>query len=144
MKRLTKEFDISTSPHFRLIYGTLNRLKPTIVYIELKGWVNTVNNENGSSIEDLSAICRSLKSNIKQKVCASADLDNKFIFDFNVAASSQNKSSKHFLTIEVFFKQIHDYSISLIKNKVCELINDPLRHFEDSLGANGLEISPHK
>lgn len=147
MGRLNKECVINISNQFRSVYGTTNRLNPSVIYVEIKGWVDSCatnlepNLDKRQIVYDL---CKNLKKGLYEKIIDSNKFERKFIFDINTSMNPQNKSKKHFLTIDLFVKQIKTSRINELQNSIYEILSDPIKEFERSLNEIGISITAQK
>lgn len=141
--RLCKEYKLDLSNTFKLKYGSMNRINPNVVYVEGKTYIGPTEEfdyENG-----IKKLMSSFKKNIANKIKKDSSLSKNFVFDYDVAAYRMKQGAKKILLFNFYFKQGKEIiPLKDIKNKVEDLISEPLGNLEFSIPRSNFIASKTK
>lgn len=135
MKRLNKEYSLNINNNIDVIYGSVNKEKPNVIYVSCKAWVK---NNNNSDNQDLiiNNILNNFKTQLKTVIENSKLFKNRFIYDYDLRTSSmKNNNTKNFISFEFFIRQQNTIiSLKDIKKKIKDtfqdIINELIVEFE--------------
>lgn len=144
MQRLNKEYKLNFNDSFNLIYGSVDRINPQVIYINGKTWI--LPQMKGENKTVIYSILNTFKKNIKNAILNSTYFSNNYICDFDLNIPNTNDMKKHFLSFEIYLKQVNQPLIDLktikpyIKNSFYNIIND----FEQELRDNAFALTKSK
>ena len=99
-RRLNKEYCIDTSFPLNVKIGTVNRERPTVIYINGKTWLEgNADTQNGKSL-----IKTVIRSGIRKLMCEHDLFEQQYILDFDFNSDTDN-SRRRFCSFEFFLKQ---------------------------------------
>lgn len=131
--------------YFRLKIGTVNKIKPEVIYFEGKTFIMPTDEDTTYS-NRISLIKHNFSRNISYELKGNNLFDNKFIIDFQIANSGIRANKKSFLTFQVMLKQ-NSSSIKELK-EVKELstpfITKLLKELRDNIVDNDFVLSKTK
>lgn len=133
---------------FKYLIGTMDRKNPSIVYIELNGYmVPTFNSvEYASKIEKTEKEFRKLVDKIINK--NSHYFSTNSIFSFDVAEKRMSFNKKSFFSISIFFTLTNEYkktsNFKLMADEITNLFSKYKTNIEDIFMINGFLLSKTK
>lgn len=129
MKRLTKEYSLKINDYIDVKYGSVNREKPIVIYLEGKTWLSP--NYVGDYETTIDCIIKKFKNEITENIKNDDIFENKFIFDFDVKAASLRENKKSFVSFDIFLKQ-PEVNYKMLKELKSHIINN-YKHIIDNL-----------
>lgn len=106
MKRLNKEYPIEVNECIEVKYGSVDREKPLVVYVEGKSWICP--NFNGNFEGEIDCVMSNFKKKLRSIIKNDKVFENNFVFDFDVKTASLRENKKSFMTFGFFLKQPND------------------------------------
>ena len=117
MQRLTKEYPLNINEFIDMKYGSVDKNRPCVIYIEGKSWVTP--KCKGTYKDAISEIVTNFKDNFKAAIHSTDDFYNKFLFDFDIKSNLLKENKKSFMSFELLIKQNGDVlTLNDIKTKV--------------------------
>ena len=142
--RLNSEKKIENE-YFKLKIGTTNKINPIVIYVEGKTFISP-NEEKGDYSKDIAEIKHALKQSISRSLYGSGDFDNKYIIDFQVAASGIAMNKKSFLSFQFLMRQKRDNVMKLmdVKNRSEGMITGIAQVLCESIIAHNFSLTKTK
>lgn len=144
MKRLNKEYPIDISECIEVKYGSINREKPLVVYIEGKSWICP--NFNGDFEEEIDCVMANFKKRLRKAIFADNLFENNFVFDFDVKTASLRENKKSFMSFEFFLRQPNEGFLCLkdLKNHIMTTYKDIIDNLAIDLSNHTFSLSKTK
>lgn len=142
--RYYKSFNIKSLDKFSVEYGTINRLKPDVIFISFKTYMAA------HSDDDLQDVIEDVLSKSRSKISLilrGSVFDKKFIFDYVLAQDLGASFKNKILTFDLFVKQSDTENIlppNKLHNEILAISNDFAEYINKSLNANGINLSKTK
>lgn len=142
--RLNSEKKIDNE-NFKLKIGTTNKINPMVIYVEGKAFISPLEDKDDYS-RDISEMKHALKRSISANLYGSENFDNKYIVDFQVAASGVAVNKKSFLSFQFLLRQKRDNIMKLsdVKNLSEGMINNIADALRDSIIEHNFVLSKTK
>ena len=142
--RLNSEKKIDNDS-FKLKIGTTNKINPIVIYVEGKAFISPLEDKDDYS-RDIYEMKHALKQSITSNLCEAKYFDNKYIVDFQVAASGISVNKKSFLSFQFLLRQKRDNVLKLteIKNGSEKMINNIADALRDSIIEHNFSLSKSK
>lgn len=142
--RLNSEKKIDNDS-FKLKIGTTNKINPIVIYVEGKAFISPLEDKDDYS-RDIYEMKHALKQSITSNLCEAKYFDNKYIVDFQVAASGISVNKKSFLSFQFLLRQKRDNVLKLteIKNGSEKMINNIANALRDSIIEHNFSLSKSK
>ena len=142
--RLNSEKKIDNE-NFKLKIGTTNKINPMVIYVEGKAFISPLDDKDDYS-RDISEMKHALKHSISANLYGSENFDNKYIVDFQVAASGVAVNKKSFLSFQFLLRQKRDNIMKLsdVKNLSEGMINNVADALRDSIIEHNFVLSKTK
>jgi hypothetical protein len=104
--RLGKEYKIShNDDNFKIIFGTVNRLNPIVVYLKINFWVKH-NGEHKEYSQNINSLNSSIKNKIRTEIRNSKNFKDTFFYTPNIKkVISNNKENPFHISLEITLKQ---------------------------------------
>lgn len=133
--RLRKEYKIQTSSNnFKCVYGTINRLNPSVIYIKLNTWVKFISDikEYGENVNKLNM---SVKTNIRQEIKKAENFTDLFFYTPNIKKVMTDKNNFFHACFEITLKQKEPiiYEISVLNDKIKTLTDNIIKIIENDI-----------
>lgn len=143
-QRLGKKISLGIIDEIEIIYGTLNRLNPEVIYINGKFWIKPSQEMDYDSV--LNEIASKTKNAFKHNVKCSQQWDNKIIFDMDIKTSYMSPMKKSYGDFELFIRQNKDSikDISQISDDISSLCKPILKAFINDLNENDFIVTKSK
>ena len=140
MKRINKEIKLNINNSIDISYGTTNKLKPKVIYLTCKTWVQPKKEiDFGTEIEN---IFSSFKKKLSQEIIKTNFFDKNFISNFEITKSSLSVNKKNFFNFEIFLKQKgKTFLLPDIKENVIELFNPLINDLINDFKHNSLVLT---
>lgn len=131
--------------NFRLKIGTTNKINPIVVYIEGRTFI-CPSFEKDDYSREIAEIKRSLSQSISKNIRMTPHFDDKYIMDFQVAASGVSKGKKSFLSFQFLLRQNKDNVLNLkeLKEKEIVMINNIVGDLQESILTRNFSLSKTK
>lgn len=142
MKRLCKEYTISTDGKFRLSYGTIDKDNPSVVFITGKTWVIP---PSVCDMKDrVGNVLKDMRTTVRKAVFRRMSITDKYILDFDMKPESIVPGRKKFVSFELLVKQRNgsqNKDIKLIMSEMSDIANKIAYGLEASLNKNSFKWS---
>jgi len=133
VKRFNSEKEFFSNDKIELRYGSINKLKPNIIYVIGNSWI--IPQYVGDYKRDIINIINRFKKLLRQRVKESNNFDNNMVCDFDVKFATLKENKKNCMSFEVFLKQyskngiiplndLQDVLLNIFKEVVIELMFD--------------------
>lgn len=125
--RLGKEYKIShNDDNFKIVFGTVNRLNPTVIYLKINFWAKH-NGDYKEYSQNINSLNSSIKNRVKVEIRNSKNFKDIFFYTPNIKkVISNNKENSFHVSLEVTLKQKEPILLDI------KLLNEKL----DSLSKN--------
>lgn len=142
--RLNSEKKIENDS-FKLKIGTTNKINPMVIYVEGKAFI-CPSEDKDDYAKDISEIKHVLKRSISDGLCTTDIFDNKYIIDFQVAASGIAVNKKSFLSFQFLLRQKRDNVMKLtdVKAKTEGMISDIVDSLKDAIIKRNFSLTKSK
>lgn len=131
-RRLSKELKLNiTNNNFKCVFGTSNRLNPSVLYIKINAWCLYDSNIKNFK-EDISKLNSSVKNKFKQELINSGLLNNDFIYTPEIKKNITSIKDVFYSKFEFTVKQREPTitDLKLIKFEIEKLIDVVLKDVE--------------
>lgn len=138
--RICSEKSISND-FFRLKIGTVNKIKPEVIYFEGKTFIMPTE-DYGTYTSKISQIKHNFSRNISYELKGNDLFDSKFIIDFQIANSGIKANKKSFLTFQLLLKQNpkNIKNLKEIKDLSLPFINKVLLNLKENIMNNDFAL----
>ena len=143
-KRLNKEYKLNVNNSIKLIYGSVDRLNPEVIYTNGRTWVSP--QTKGNYEANINLILKTIRKHIRNKLLHSVSFSKNHICDFDISSASLNEGNNTFLSFEIFLKQnlqpIQD--LKQIKPLINDFCTDVVNIIEQNFSENNFAFSQTK
>ncbi len=132
--RLRKECKIITnSDNFKAVFGTTNRITPSVIYLKINTWVK-YNGEVKNYNSDVDKLNSTIKMLIKREIREQNTFSSVFFYTPNIKKSIANTDNLFHVCFEITLKQNNPmiYDIKLLSDKIELLTNKLIQKIESS------------
>lgn len=144
MQRLNKEYKLNINDSINLIYGSVDRLNPQVIYLSGKTWI--LPQFDGEYETIINLILNNFKKEIRNNILNSTLFSNKYIcdFDLNTLALSEDKNT--FMSFDIFVKQKNQPILDLksIKPFINGIFSKLINNLENNFRENAFMLSKSK
>lgn len=118
--RLKKEYKLSPlSKNFKVVFGTVNRISPSVIYLKLSTWVK-YNGEIKEYNKDISYLNSNIKISVRNEIRNAQNFTDMFFYSPNIKKILANNDNCFHACFEITIKQREPilHEISLLNNKL--------------------------
>ena len=119
-------------------FGTLDRIKKEIFYINTTFWITPTVEDDYKAI--VKKIVNGLKQKLKMYVCSTNLFYSNFIYDFEVKSKHIKSNKDSFILIEAVLKQKQDFNVKQLYDKFIKDYDKMLSEILSSLLSQGVKL----
>lgn len=122
IERLSKNYELLNNDKLNVVYGTLNRLNPSILFFNGKMWIKPTCKMD--YVNESSEVCKVFKKNLKKVLLDNKLFDRKYICEFDIKPIGFCENKSKFISFEIVLKQKNvEHDITKLKNDMIEMFN---------------------
>lgn len=136
-RRLNKEYCIDTSLPLSVKIGTVNREKPTVIYVNGKTWL-----DGGDEKPPIKTVIR---NGIRRLMCEHDLFERQYILDFDFNNDADN-GRRRFCSFEIFLKQKGETveDLKTLQSRLAGSIAVMVRDISESFRESGYRLHKKK
>ena len=142
MKRLNKEYILSSYCQIDARFGSVNKDDPKVIYLSGKCWVAPKFEDDYNKI--METIKRDFRQSISSFLYKNDCYSSRFILDFDINCDDMKINKKKFLSFNVFLKQSNQPPYKLSDESLSCGFSDLINSLYCSLSDNEFSICEKK